>query len=123
MAAELREGLSLQLWIYLRAVRQSLFTEAEALGALYWDLKERSKNQGMVRREPFRDFTHRNNFASSKSIMKNEEYDKVSVRLEERLRSLLKRALTGDYSLDPEKCSGVYCDYFEICRYGNKPRN
>ncbi|HEX5033422.1 MAG TPA: PD-(D/E)XK nuclease family protein, partial [bacterium] len=123
LAAELRQGLSLQLWVYMRAVRQHLFVDAEALGGLYWDLKERSKNQGMVRRELYREFTHRNNFAASKSIMKSEEYDKVSHRLEEKLRSLLKRALSGDYSLDPEKCSGVYCDYFEICRYGNKPRN
>lgn len=123
MASELREGLSLQLWIYLQAVRRSLFRDAEPLGALYWDLKEGSKNQGMARRELYKDFTHRNKFGGSKSMMKNEEYEEVSSLLETRLRSLLKRAVTGDYALNPEKCSGFYCDYFEICRYGNKPRN
>jgi len=123
LAREIRDGQSLQLWIYLQAVKRLLYPRAEALGALYWDVKEVKKNQGIARREAYQPYSQRKIPPQSRSFMKEEAFETMDQRLEEATVEILKRILAGDYILKPEKCLGAYCEFREICRYDEKPRN
>lgn len=123
LAREIREGLSLQLWIYLRAVRRLLYPRAEALGGLYWDLKETKKDQGMARREAIQDYLKKKPTAQAKSFLKDEDFEALEARLEAAAIDILQRILRGDFSLTPAQCLGPRCEYREICRYDDKPRN
>ncbi|MCC7345692.1 MAG: PD-(D/E)XK nuclease family protein [Deltaproteobacteria bacterium] len=123
LAREIREGLSLQLWIYLRAVRRLLYPRAEALGGLYWDLKETKKDQGMARREAIQDYLKKKPTAQAKSFLKDEDFEALEARLETAAIDILQRILRGDFSLTPAQCLGPRCEYREICRYDDKPRN
>lgn len=123
LAREIREGLSLQLWIYLRAVRRLLYPRAEALGGLYWDLKETKKDQGMARRDAIQDYLKKKPTAQAKSFLKDEDFEALEARLEIAAIDILQRILRGDFSLTPAQCLGPRCEYREICRYDDKPRN
>ncbi|MFO1462219.1 MAG: PD-(D/E)XK nuclease family protein [bacterium] len=123
LAREIREGLSLQLWIYLQAVRQLLYPQAEALGGLYWDLKKLKKNQGMARREAYQAFSHQKLHGQNQSFLKEEGFAELEARLEAAVGDILKRILAGDYALKPAECLGARCEFREICRYEDKPRN
>lgn len=122
-ASEIRAGRGLQLWIYLHAVRQLLLPRTEALGALYWDLKEVKKNQGLARREAVQPFLVSKIRGPSKSFLKEEEFADLLSSLEETTQKILHRILQGDFSLKPEQCSGSRCEFREICRYDDKPKN
>src|SRR5262249_531182 len=73
MARQIREGKSLQFWIYLQAVGRLLYPRSEALGGLYWDIKDLEKSQGMARKERYQRFTHRKISGNSKSFLKEDE--------------------------------------------------
>ncbi|MCC6273907.1 MAG: PD-(D/E)XK nuclease family protein [Deltaproteobacteria bacterium] len=123
LAREIREGLGLQLWIYLQAVRRLLYPRAEALGGLYWDLKETKKDQGMARREAIQDYLKKKPPAQAKSFFKDEDFEALESRLEAAAIEILQKILRGDFSLAPAQCLGTRCEYREICRYDDKPRN
>jgi ATP-dependent helicase/DNAse subunit B len=120
LSRELRELRNFQLFLYLYAARAALFPEAQALGALYWDLKEKKRNQGMVRMEAFQAFSRKPPRGSS--FLQEESYQKIWADLEAGLRLALRRILEGDYSLDPPACLGSRCEFSEICRYAEQPR-
>lgn len=123
LAKEIRAGLGLQLWIYLKAVRHLLYPRSEALGGLYWDLKELKKDQGLARREAYQPFLNKKLSGRSKSFLKDEEFEALEASLEESLQSILARILRGDFSLAPAQCLGGRCEFREICRYDDKPKN
>lgn len=123
LAREIRDGLGLQLWIYLQAVRRLLYPRAEALGGLYWDLKETKKDQGMARREAIQDYLIKKPTAQAKSFLKDEDFETLEARLEAAATGILQKILRGDFSLTPAQCLGPRCEYREICRYDDKPRN
>lgn len=123
LAREIRDGLSLQLWVYLQAVRRLLYPRAEALGGLYWDLKETKKDQGLARREAIQAYLKKKPAAQAKSFMKDEDFEALEARLEAAATGILQRILRGDFSLTPAQCLGPRCEYREICRYDDKPRN
>ncbi len=90
------------------------------MGALYWDLKSRQRNQGLALKEAMAPFLK--GMPKTKSFLSDEMFWESYRDLEKTLQGLFSRILEGDYSLTPAACLGNRCEFAEICRYGNKPR-
>jgi RecB family exonuclease len=120
MARQLRASLSYQLFLYLFAVGQILYPEGKALGALYGDLKQIKKNQGMAMREALKPFGVVK--GNNKSFLPPEEFSEFQKRLSDEMEEMLQNILQGAYPLEPKECQGERCPYHEICRYDHQPR-
>jgi len=123
LAGEIRKGLNLQLWIYVQAVRRLLYPRSQALGGLYWDVKELKRNQGMARREVYQPYSAQKLHGASQSFLKDEDYGDLERRLETAVTEILQKILAGNYALNPVDCLGSFCEFREICRYEDKARN
>lgn len=123
LAAGIRNGLNLQLWIYIQAVRRLLYPRAQALGGLYWDVKELKRNQGMARREAYQPYAQKKLHGASQTFLKDEDYDELERKLEAAVTEILQKILAGDYALKPVECLGPLCDFRDICRYDDKASN
>ena len=120
LSRNLREGLSFQLFLYILAVHQALFPQANALGGLYWDLKKQKMNQGLAIKDRFADYTQ--DRLSTRSFLSRENFSELIDKTKISLQQTLSKLLAGDYSLSPAKCDGSRCPYHEICRYEKQPQ-
>jgi ATP-dependent helicase/DNAse subunit B len=115
----LREKKSFQLFIYLYALQNSILPHSKAIGALYYDLKDGKRNQGMAVKSDLSLYTTQP--LRSLSFFNRDQFEKLSAELDQALKELLTKLLSGDYSLNPPDCQGARCPYHTICRYEEQP--
>lgn len=115
LASAMRQGLSLQLFIYIRAVERHLLQEAKALGGVYWDAKSFKKDQGILNKDAFKNYYKK--VPATQSFLKEEQFDLSIAEMEARLVTSLNKIYQGDYPLEPQECGAKQCPYHQACHY------
>ncbi len=118
LASAMRQGLSLQLFIYLSAVKKLLLPQAEALGGLYWDAKSFKKDQGIVHKNLYQKYCEK--VPSTQSFAKTEKFELTLAEMEARLIKTLKQIYQGEYPLLPLECGAKQCPYHQACHYAEQ---
>lgn len=114
----LLEGLSLQLPLYILAVRQLLLTQSQPVGGLLVETKEGKKKIGMV--DAAFNKTHFQIHRAAHSLMKTAELEAAITQAAQWATSYVQQIRSGFFSAQPKECKPI-CDYKEICRYAGKP--
>ncbi|MDO8526855.1 MAG: PD-(D/E)XK nuclease family protein [Deltaproteobacteria bacterium] len=117
---KLLEGLSLQLPIYILAVRTLLLTGYQPAGGMLVTVKEAKKIHGMVDADFNK--THFSFRKNANALMEHDVFEKTIAETMEQVRSYVASIRAGYFSAQPKDCK-PYCDYKEICRYAHKPKD
>lgn len=115
---KLLEGLSLQLPLYLLAVRKLLLQEATPVGGLLISVREGKRKHGLV--DAAFNQVHFKMRKNAQALMSQEEMKTVINQTMEHIRNYVGQIRKGYFSPRPKDCQ-THCDYKEICRYAYKP--
>lgn len=115
---KLFEGLSLQLPIYLLAVRTLLLPKFDMMGGLLIQTKTGEKKAGLVDKT-FNE-THFSIHPRSHALFDTKDFQDWIQKTIERVRFYVLQIRRGYFPPDPKDCQR-FCDYKEICRYPLKP--
>ncbi|OGQ05431.1 MAG: hypothetical protein A3F82_00530 [Deltaproteobacteria bacterium RIFCSPLOWO2_12_FULL_44_12] len=115
---KLLEGLTLQLPVYLLAVKRLLLKDYQAVGGLLISVRSARKKHGLV--DSRFNETHFSLGKRSSALLASDDFDKTLSRSVEQIQEYVLKIREGFFSAQPKDCRH-YCDYKEICRYANKP--
>lgn len=115
---KLLEGLSLQLPLYILAVRALLLQGQEPIGALLIATKKAQKKDGLV--DVAFNETHFSIHKRTQSLSNREDLEKILQTTTRWVQTYVSQIRSGYFSAQPKECKEI-CDYKEICRYAGKP--
>lgn len=113
---EMREGVDLQIPLYLRALAQSFVKSGEeVIGGGYYSLRQFDRNRGLYREE-FQ--THTAISSRSKSSLSTEEWEQVLDDAEAFTWKYVDGMRRGDFRVEPkEDACCPRCTYRTVCRF------
>lgn len=112
------QGLSLQLPLYLLAVRELLLPKEEMVGGLLVATKTGEKKVGLV--DQAFNKTHFLLNKRSQSLLKDSDLEESIEEVVKWVETYVEQIRSGFFSAQPKECKPS-CDYREICRYAHKP--
>ncbi len=115
---KLMEGLSLQLPIYLLAVKKLLLPDYQIVGGMLLSTRSGKKEAGLVDNQ-FNE-QHYQLGKRSGALMDSEKLEAVIQSTVVHIQNYVAQMRKGYFSAQPKDCK-VRCDYKEICRYAHKP--
>ncbi len=110
---QIRSGESLQLPLYIMAVRQLLLPDDEPIGGLYFHLSDMSQKDGILhadRLPPFLELHPR-----SSSLVPAAQWEAIFEKTTERVCEIVSEIRKGEFLSKEEPCDS-YCPYQDICR-------
>lgn len=112
------EGLSLQLPLYILAVRTLLLDGKEAIGGLLIATKTGDKKTGLV--DSAYNEIHFRLHKTSRSLLNKNDFEKALEEIVAWVKKYVAQIHLGYFSAQPKDCK-TSCDYKDICRYAYKP--
>ncbi len=113
---QIKNGEALQLPIYLLAVQKLLLKDHEPAGAVYYQLSDMSKKDGLLHAERFPEYLEVG--PRSSSYVPAAKWDGVLESIEARageIVSEIRKTPEASFESQPEPCE-PYCPYQDICR-------
>lgn len=113
--AAIERGESLQLPLYLLAVKELLFPSYEPIGGLYYRLADMRLEGGILHADRASDLVERLRIgARSSSLIPAGRWPPLFKTTEATVRRLVESIRQGDFAPDPENCTPT-CPFKEIC--------
>lgn len=111
---QIRGGEALQLPVYLLAVQRLLLKHYEPAGAVYYQLSDMSKKNGLLHAERMPEYLGVG--PRSSSSVPAAKWDGVLEAIEAKIGEAVSAIRhTGDFTSSPEPCE-PFCPYQDICR-------
>lgn len=110
---QIRSGESLQLPIYILAIRDLLLPDHEPIGGLYYQLSDMTMTNGILHADRLPDFLELN--PRSSSLVPSLQWDQIFLMVTEKIQSIAGLIRKGQFDANPENCNPS-CPYQDICR-------
>jgi len=119
---QIRRGESLQLPLYILAVKRILLPEYEPIGGLYYHLSDLSLDAGIVHKDRVPEALDIH--ARSSSLIAPKDWAPLFESIEERVRGIIDEIKKESFPSQEEPCE-PWCAYKDICRirYFNDSNN
>ena len=117
VANDIKNGVHVQLPLYVEAVRRFLYPKSLPLGGILFAVRQPDTKHGFLKKSF--NSVHYAIGTRSKSIMDDDAWKEA---LDGALRAAGQHVASirdADFSVKPKKCQ-QYCDYEDVCRYSGK---
>ncbi len=115
--ADIQHGRSLQLPLYIQAVKQHLLPDYDPIGGMFFSLADMSKKDGLLRLDYIKDYFDIS--LRSSSLMSPKKWQQVIDDAFALIQNIVQALQAGEFPLCEELCAS-YCEFQDMCGWNRQ---